>query len=269
MGRLRQAPSAVDLGDGLTPRDVPMDTLSSYVTAFGAKPTGESQSQAPEVNPMGQYRTNRSQTEWTLAHGDDEGVAHTTSGSMPLHAFHTGERAAVTRLNGGRRTASEVTLTHEGEEGWESTPQNLTKWTAPGDDGVRNNTRCLWDRNKSTIGSSLVDATCHESHNGGTFQWSHGADGRGIGAGVSNTSNAGTYHGRHPPPPAVPTPDLLAPVYVTGVRGESPGMTDDVTSGDGSSTSRSTFGAPTRNAYVPRVDTAGLRTKSRVPLSHA
>ena len=46
-------------------------------------------------------------------------------------------------------------------------------------------------------------------------------------------------------------------------------MADDVTSGDGSSTSRSTFGAPTWNAYVPRVDTAGLRTKSRVPLSHA
>ena len=268
MGRLRQAPSAVDLGDGLTPRDVPMDTLSSYVTAFGAKPTGESQCHVPEVNPTGQYRTNRSQTEWTLAHGDDEGVAHTTSGSMPLHAFHQGERAAVTRLNGGRRTKSEVTLTHEGEEGWESTPQNLTKWTAPGDDGVRNNTRCLWDRNKSTIGSSLVDATCHESHNGGTFQWSHGADGRGIGAGVSNAGNAGKYHGRHPPPPAVPTPDLLAPVYVTGVRGGCPGMADDVV-GDGSSTSRSTFGAPTRNAYVPRVDTAGLRTKSRVPLSHA
>ena len=90
MGRLRQAPSAVDLGDGLTPRDVPMDTLSSYVTAFGAKPTGEGPCHVPEVNPMGQYRTNRSQTEWTLAHGDDEGVAHTTSGSMPLHAFHHG-----------------------------------------------------------------------------------------------------------------------------------------------------------------------------------
>ena len=266
MGRLRQAPSAVDLGDGLTPRDVPMDTLSSYVTAFGAKPTGESPCQAPEVNPMGQYRTNRSQTEWTLAHGDDEDETHTTSGSMPLHAFHTGERAAVTRLNGGRRTASVLTLTHEGE-GSERVSRD-TKWIKPIDDGVRNNTRCLWDRNKSTIGSSLVDATCHESHNGGTFQWSHGADGRGIGAGVSNTSNR-KYHGRHPPPPAVPTPDLLAPVYVTGVRGESPGMADDVTSGDGSSTSRSTFGAPTRNAYVPRVDTAGLRTKSRVPLSHA
>ena len=100
MGRLRQAPSAVDLGDGLTPRDVPMDTLSSYVTAFGAKPTGEGPCHVPEVNPMGQYRTNRSQTEWTLAHGDDEGVAHTTSGSMPLHAFHTGERAAVARPHG-------------------------------------------------------------------------------------------------------------------------------------------------------------------------
>ena len=268
MGRLRQAPSAVDLGDGLTPRDVPMDTLSSYVTAFGAKPTGESQCHVPEVNPMGQYRTNRSQTEWTLAHGDDEGVAHTTSGSMPLHAFQTGERAAVTRLNGGRRTASEVTLTHEGEESESTSQATKLEWTAPGDDGVRNNTRCLWDRNKSTIGSSLVDATCHDSHNGGTFQWSHGADGRGIGAGVSNANNAGKYHGRHPPPPAVPMPDLLAPVYVTGVRGGSPGMTDDVV-GDGSSTSRSTFGAPTRNAYVPRVDTAGLRTKSRVPLSHA